>query len=462
MHQWPKLMFPNQLRECCIQGEVIPLSGEADNKPSLAVLNDREMLVFTHHEHFESGSHFNSRQNRTNRMGEVIHTVMYRTEDGGKTWECCGHMPFHDGYEATATVIDGVIYVQTHEFANLFSDHDRTIARFYCSEDKGYTWYETRIDPAYLGTEEDVQFCPDRNFISLRDGSVAAFIWVIDPRGGHSVRLTTQNHGRTWKQDVVDEGMRYVPADTRAILCESFFFRTPKTQRLMAISRVEWARIPADLRKQIPYAVTQALRAGIDCADGMLLLESEDEGLSWKPVRGLGYLGTMYPSVVYTDEENLILTYTKRTNTTESPYPHMGVQAVLGKELPDGSFTFDFEHDILIIDDRTPDYSENGSGYGITHKLSDGSLITPYSYRINMPVLDEILRAGGVNDEEVFLRYYRPSNRKRDSGLEDEDFTIRYFRQASYDIRRHLVSKFAAEKRETFFISEILKWKLER
>lgn len=461
MEKWPKLIFPDKLKECNVIGNVIPLPGDRDNKPSLAILNDRQMLAFTHHEHFESATHLNSVQNQTNRMAEVIHTVMYRTEDGGETWECCGHMPFHDGYEATPTVIDGVIYLQTHEFGNLFSDHDVTIGHFFCSEDKGRTWYDTKIDPAFIGTAEDVHFCPDRNFIQLRDGSVAAFIWVSDPRGGHSVRLTTQDHGRTWKQDGVNEGMTYVPADTRAILCESFFFRTPKTGRLMAISRVEWARIPIEMRLQIPYAITQELRAGIDSADGMLLLESEDEGLSWKPVRGLGYLGTMYPSVVYTDDENLILTYTKRTNTTESPYPHMGVQAVLGKELPDGSFEFDFEHDILVIDDRTPDYSENGSGYGITHILSDGSFITPYSYRINIPVLDEILRTGGVNDEEVFLHYYRPSNRKRDSGLEDEEYTIQYFRQAHYDIRRHLVTKFAVEKGESFLKSEVLKWKLE-
>ena len=462
MKNWPKLVFPNQLKESDLSGEVFKIPGEDDRKPSLAVLNDKEMLVFTHHQHFEYSSHFSKEQDEKNKSAFIDHTVMYRTEDGGKTWQCCGHMPFHDGYEVSATVIDGVIYIQTHEFPNLYTDHDRLIARIFCSEDKGYTWHETRIDPAYIGTAGDVEFCPDRNFIKLKDGSVAAFISVMDPRGGYTVRLTTCDHGRTWKQDPVDEGLIYTPSCNRAVLCETFFFRTPKTGRLMAVSRVEWALFSKEQRQQIPHSVNQDLRAGIDSADGMLLLESKDEGLTWKPIRGLGYLSMMYPNLVYLNDEDFLFTYTVRSNTTAKPYPHMGVQAILGKELPDGSFVFDFEQDIIVIDERTPSYSENGCGYGTTYMLSDGSFITPYTYRVNSPVLDEILRTGGVDDEEVFLRYYRPSRQKRDSGLEDEEFTIGYFRQqASYDSRRHLVTKFAYEKMETVLKSEVLKWKLE-
>lgn len=460
MEKWPKLVFPNQIVESQLSGEVFDIPGEDDEKPSFAVLNDQQILVFTHHRHFERGSHLSKEQLEKNRMGEVIHTVMYRTDDGGKTWQCCGHMPFHDGFEASATVIDGVIYVQTHEFPHLFADHDQVIDRIFCSEDQGNSWYETRVDQNYLGVPPDASMCLDRNFIKLKDCSVAGFIWVNAPNGGYTLRLTTTDRGRTWKQDSVDEGIAYTRKCGRAVLCEAFFFRTPKTGRLMAISRVEWAMLPQ--KHQIPYSVQQNLQAGIDSADGMLLLESEDEGLTWKPVRGLGYLSMMYPSLVYTDDENFLLTYTKRSNTSESPYPHMGVQAVLGRELPDGSFIVDFDHDIFVIDDRTPDYSDNGGGYGITHMLSDGSFITPYSYRHNEPVLDEILRTGGVDDEEVFLRYYNPSSRKKDSGLEDPEFAIQFFRQTSYDLRRHLITKFAREKMETMMRSQVLKWKLDR
>ena len=459
MEKWPKLVFPEKLTEDDLSGEVFPIPGDYDEKPGLAVINDKEMVVFTHHYHYEYPSHFSKEQLWRRCMSQIIHTVMYRTEDGGRTWECWGHMPFHGGYEASPTVIDGVIYVQTHEFSNLEEDHPKTIDRIFCSEDKGHSWYETQVDPAYLGASENTTMCLDRNFIRLKDGSVAGFVQVNDSGAGHTVRLTTTDHGRTWKQDSVAERGVYTDASSLTALTEAFFFRTPKTGRLMAISRVVWSQFTKEQRRNIPYAVGQDQDAPIDSHTGMLLLESKDEGLTWDPVRGLGYLGMMYPSVVYLNDRDFVLTYTKRTNTTKSPYPHMGVQAILGKELPDGSFQFNFEQDIVVIDDRTPDYSENGCGYGTTYQLSDGSFITPYSYRVNGPVLDKILKERAF-DDETFLSYYISSKQKRDKGLDDEEHVLDRYHAAPYDLRRHLISEFATERGETLLKSQVLKWKL--
>lgn len=457
MEKWPKLVLPQKLNESNLSGQVIKISGEDDIKPSLAVINDREMVMFTNHTHYEDDSHFSKEQDEKNRLTKLMHTVMYRTEDGGQTWQCCGHMPFHDSYEASATVIDGVIYVQSHEFPHLNADHDVIIDRIFCSEDKGHSWYETRVDQTYLGTSPKATMCLDRNFVKLKDGSVAGFVSVNDSGHGYTVRLTTRDHGRTWKQDLVEERGVYTSATALTPLLEAFFFRTPKTGRLMAVSRVVWSQFTKEQRQQIPHAVGQDQEADIDAITGMLLLESKDEGLSWDPVRGLGYLGMMYPSMVYLNDEDFVFSYTVRTNTTAAPYPHMGLQAILGKELPDGTFEFDFDHDIIIIDDRTPDYSENGSAYGHTYMLSDGSFITPYSYRINAPVLDELLRAGALDDEEVFLRYFTKTTLKRDHGI-----TLECYRNASYDLRRHLLTIMAAERLESWCKTEVLKWKLEQ
>lgn len=455
MEKWPKLVLPQSLSENNLSGQVIEISGQNDIKPSLAVINDLEMVMFTNHTHYEDDSHFSKEQNEKNRLTKLMHTVMYRTEDGGKTWECCGHMDFHGSYEASATVIDGVIYVQSHEFPHLNADHDRVIARIFCSENKGRSWYETRVDPVYLGTSENSSMCLDRNFIKLKDGSVAGFVSVNDSGHGYTVRLTSTDHGRTWRQDPVTERGVYTSASSLAPLLEAFFFRTPKTGRLMAISRVVWSQFTTEQRRQIPHAVGQNQKADIDSLTGMLLLESKDEGLSWAPVRGLGYLGMMYPSLVYLNDRDFILSYTVRSNTTATPYPHMGLQAVLGKELPDGTFAFDFEHDIIVIDDRTPDYSENGSAYGLTAMLSDGSFITPYSYRINLPALDQALQNGAVDDEELFLRYYARTTLRRDHGISPE-----FYRGASYDLRRHLLTIMAEERLESYCKTEVLKWQL--
>lgn len=454
MTQWPKLVYPRKMSQGDFWGEVSKIAGNDDIKPSLAVINDQEMILFTNHAHSEQVSHYSREQIRKRRYHMVLHTVMYRTEDGGKTWVCCGHMPFHCGYEASATVIGGVIYVQTHEFPNIYADHDNLIDRIFCSEDKGYTWYETRIDSAYLGVSESASMCLNRNFIQLADGSVAGFVSVDDNGYGYTVRLTSVDHGRSWKQDRVTERGVYTPDNPLTPLLEAFFFRTPESGRLMAISRVVWSQFTQEQLEKIPKAVIQEQHADIDNVTGMLLLESKDEGLTWDPVQGLGCLGMMYPSIVYINGEDFIFTYTVRSNTTKTPYPHMGLQAVVGKELPDGSFDIDFDYDI-IIDDRTPDYSENGSAFGTTNKLSDGSFITPYSYRINTPGLEKVLREAVHGDEAVFAEYYKRA------GEEQIDYTmIEKYRDASYDLRRHIINKIAEQRKESYCKTEVLRWKV--
>lgn len=457
MEKWPKLVFPKELNSNSVVGEVFKIDGDDDIKPSLVAFNEKEMVMFTNHLHREYPSHFSKAQIQKNRLGRIQHTVMYRTEDGGKSWECCGHVPFHDGYEASATVIDGVIYVQTHEFPNLFSDHDNLISRVFCSEDKGHSWYETRVDNEFLGVSDGAYINLNRNFIRLSDGSIAGFVTVYRDGPGYTIRMTTMDHGRTWKKDRVMEYGVYSEDCNLAPLVEAFFFRTPKSNRLLAISRVVWSQLSEEQIQQIPHAVPQGNNADIDSFTGMLLLESKDEGLSWYPVRGLGYLCMMYPSVAFLNEEDFLLTYTLRSNTVECPYPHMGMQAILGKELPDGSFNLDFNHDIIVIDDRTPDYSENGGSFGTTSLLPDGSFITPYSYRINVPVLDEKMRESAFNDENVFMSYYQKTKVKR-----DHIPTIDHYREASFDLRRHQFTLLAEERMESFCQTEVLKWKLVR
>jgi len=84
----------------------------------------------------------------------------------------------------------------------------------------------------------------------------------------------------------------------------------------------------------------------------------------------------MFPSILRLKNGHLLLTFTVRA--LKRP---LGVQAVLGKETEDGGFLFDFEHDRIIIDAKTPDNQSNGGGYGNTIELEDSSLVTSYSYR---------------------------------------------------------------------------------
>lgn len=56
------------------------------------------------------------------------------------------------------------------------------------------------------------------------------------------------------------------------------------------------------------------------------------------------------------------------------------VRAILGNETDDG-FEFDFAHDRLMLDTRTPIDKPQGDGCGPTVQLDDGTLVTSYSYR---------------------------------------------------------------------------------
>jgi len=51
----------------------------------------------------------------------------------------------------------------------------------------------------------------------------------------------------------------------------------------------------------------------------------------------------------------------------------------LGYEDEDG-LHFDFEHDQIIIESKSPEGAYSGGGFGNTVQTADGTLVTPYTY----------------------------------------------------------------------------------
>jgi len=58
----------------------------------------------------------------------------------------------------------------------------------------------------------------------------------------------------------------------------------------------------------------------------------------------------------------------------------LGLRAVLGEETPEG-IQFDYDHDLLMLDTKTPRGKFSGGGFGRTVQLTDGTLVSSYSYR---------------------------------------------------------------------------------
>ena len=53
---------------------------------------------------------------------------------------------------------------------------------------------------------------------------------------------------------------------------------------------------------------------------------------------------------------------------------------MLGLEKPDG-FSFDFNSDRLVLDEKTPANKSSGVSFGNTVQLPDSKLVSAYSYR---------------------------------------------------------------------------------
>jgi len=107
----------------------------------------------------------------------------------------------------------------------------------------------------------------------------------------------------------------------------------------------------------------------------MILYSSDDFGRTWRFVRDMGRYGEMFPAVFRLRDGRMLLTFTVRALS-----PPLGVRGVLGTEDKDG-FHFDFQHDRVMLDTKTPAGLSSGGGFGPTVQLNDGTLVTACSYR---------------------------------------------------------------------------------
>lgn len=409
VEKYPKLINPCRLSPEQLSGEVITFPNAKDYKPNIAVLPNGELVMFSAHQHFECTNHGaeGSKPGYPRLRHIAEHTVIYRSRDLGRTWSR-GEQLDIVGHEPSVCVIDGLVFVQTHVIPTGYGPHKRVVINLYRSEDNCRTWQLTVVAPDMFPDYDGSDAVPVHVCCRLPFGDQDGNILFGASFGKRGYRFLSRDKGLTWEltpfvyEDRVLLDYESNPEGPWPAMFEAICFRSP-SGRLMAVTRIKCPYIDAHAIPDFPHHGNAS-----DPADSLLLIESKDNGITWRINRAVGIPCIQFPSVVNLSGNEMLFTFTVRMVLGEEikhPYRHMGVQAVIMRETPDGSIDLDLNHDLIVIDDRTPDNSFQGGGFGRTMMLPDGSLITPYSYLYLTAAMKDILDRKLYEDVDWFRDY---------------------------------------------------------
>lgn len=328
----------------------IALGEPDDYKPCLARLPSGELLLTAFHQHKRDG----------NKVMEQ--TLLFRSKDGGKTWSQAEKLDLL-GREPYLTVLkDGTVFITGHLLADdVRNEWGYTCGFLHRSTDGGRTWQSTRIESEEIKPKASNH--TTRNVLELADGTLLLGV-DYDGGGGPYFVWRSTDGGQTW-----DKSQKCEPKDFKS----QYGFFGGETWLWQARSGKVWALVRVD-SNELPIR-DRPIQAGNDQADHFILFSSSDGAQTFDRIRDFGDYGEMYMSLLRLQDKRLLLTFTVRDLK-----PPLGVRAIIGTET-EGGFEFDFAHDRLQLDTKTPVGKYQGGGFGPTVQLEEGTLVTSYSYR---------------------------------------------------------------------------------
>ena len=349
---------PHTLPADGLPAERIPLGLPGDYKPMVVQRPDGELLLTA----FRGYEHEKKMPSGRACMHEDV--LFLHSADDGRSWSDPGVaadvLP-REPY--LCPLSDGTLLLTMHLHPR---DHRNSAGHvqtyIYRSVDGGRTWVASPLTPDEYRPGTGAM--SSRNSLELQDKSVILGISSMEDQP--DIIYRSHDLGLTWTHEPVTVHGK-PPEYTDPLWAETFFWQN-RAGRILALCRVNQKQWPIE-GKPLPEKVHY------DQAERLIVLCSDDHGHSWQVHGNMGDYGTMYPSIVRLQDGRLLLTYTVRS--LDLP---LGVRAVVGEETEDG-FSFSFEHDIMIIDGKTPEGNLSGGGFGNTIQLNDGTLVTPYSYR---------------------------------------------------------------------------------
>ncbi|MFO1093324.1 MAG: sialidase family protein [Planctomycetaceae bacterium] len=333
-----------------IDCERIPIGAPDDYKPCVAQLPGGELLLTAFHQYQRDG-------------GKVLEqTLLFRSHDGGRTWTGPQELELPGREPYLSVLTDGTIFITGHLLAgDVRNSWGYTTGFVHRSTNGGKTWETTRIESEQM--QPGASNHSSRNVLELSDGTLLLGV-DYDGGGGPYLVWRSTDRGQTW-----DKSRRCTPRD----FASQYGFFGGETWLWQARSGKVWALVRVD-SNELPIK-DRPIKATDDQADHFILFSSSDQGTSFDRIRDFGDYGEMYMSLLRLKDRRLLLTFTVR-----DLHPPLGVRALLGIETDDG-FEFDFAHDRLMLDAKTPIGQDQGGGFGPTVQLADGTLVTSYSWR---------------------------------------------------------------------------------
>ena len=359
---------PKRLGVDRIPCQRVPLGEPDDYKPCIVLLPDGSLRLVAFHQFRKEGERLLPMP-PGNEAGLFEQMLMFRSDDDGQTWSKADRVPLVGREPYFSITRDGTLLLTAH-----LLQHDVrntlgvTHSYLHRSSDAGRTWETTRI------AADDVPGAPakgwvvtSRNVLELADGTL---VLGVSAPGGVDFLWRSRDKGKTWDKSLrcefqgVGKSKLWWPFMGETVLWQA------RNGDLLGLWRVD--------HRVFPMPGAPPPNSAEDVYERLIVFRSRDGGRNWGREKEFGSdYAEFYPSILRLTDGRLLLTFTVRGRVNSQ---QLGVQAVLGEETDDG-FAFDFRHDRLILDPRTPMDQPQGGGFGPTVQLTDGTLVTGYSYR---------------------------------------------------------------------------------
>lgn len=342
----------------------VPLGTPGEQKPNVVLLPNGETLLVD----------YGGQQNSDGTYQENLY--LYRSSDYGQTWGARQTLPT-PGREGYFTLLHSGVLLLTAQLisADYRNKEGYAYSVVYRSEDGGMTWDNgTPVLHADVGGSYGTDAA--RNILELRDGSL---LWEVGADYAGQRAWRSYDNALTWDKTGPPQAdpAGFDSAYSNGQWSDEMVLEQEADGDLLGFVRCFPGALPP-----LPNDPLPADSATVDLDNRLVVFRSHDQGSTWTLDRAPFQVvyGEMYPSLLSPDGKTVLFTYTVR-----ALQPTVGVQAIMGDGVGLLDFSHDViliysevniaaEYPALDVPDPA------GGGYGNTIREPDGALLTPDSH----------------------------------------------------------------------------------